>query len=322
MKIRDIEIKNKYMLAPMAGECDYAFRRICKEMGAGLIYTEMVSDKAVYYRNEKTLKMLEVFDDEKPVSLQIFGSDVSSFVEAAKYIDEHSNCDIIDINMGCPVTKVAKKAQAGSALLKDVNKIYEIVSAVVQAVSKPVTVKIRSGWDEDSINAVEVAQTIEKAGASAIAIHGRTRSQMYRGFANYDVIKDVVNAVSIPVFGNGDVVDIQTAQHMLNYTGCAGVMIGRGVLGNPWLFRDLIAYENGLEVSEVSVNERIDMILKHLKYLIELKGENLACREMRAHAHHYLKKVPNTSSIKQQLNSFLTYQEYEDTLLTLKNKLN
>ncbi len=311
IKIGNIEIAIPFILAPMAGVCDNAFRTICKEMGAGLVYTEMVSDKAVYYQNERTLKMLYVSDDERPVSLQVFGSDLESFTAAAKYIDKNSNCDIIDINMGCPVPKVATKAQAGAALLKDPEKVFEIVSEIVKIVSKPVTVKIRSGWDQESINAVTIAKVCEKAGASAIAIHGRTRSQMYRGVADLEIIKEVVEAVNIPVFANGDIRDVESAKKMFSYTKCAGLMIGRGAIGNPWIFQELKAWYLNEPYIQPKRQEVIEIILEHLRRLIVLKGERVACLEMRSHAHSYVKGMPNSSQIRLKINSLKTYDEYE-----------
>ena len=225
--IGNVKIKNQVVLAPMAGICNSAFRQICKDMGCGLIYAEMVSDKAIAYNNQKTIDMLYMTDKERPIAQQIFGSDVTSFVEAAKYIESTMHPDIIDINMGCPVPKVALRAQAGAALLKDLNKIYEIVYSVVQAVNVPVTVKIRSGWDKNHINAVEVAKAAEKAGASAICVHPRTRSQGYSGTAEWNIIKQVKENVSIPVIGNGDIKTPGDAKRMLDETNCDAVMIGR-----------------------------------------------------------------------------------------------
>ena len=234
-KIGNVEINGNIVVAPMAGVSNTTFRKICKSMGASLVVAEMVSDKAILYGNEKTFKLLNMDEVERPISQQIFGSDVDSFVVAAKYIEETMHPDIIDINMGCPVPKVALKAQAGSALLKNPKKIKEIVKAVVNSVSCPVTVKIRSGWDEKSINAVEVAKIVEEAGASAITIHARTRSQGYSGKADYNIIKQVKEAVNIPVIGNGDIKTCFDAKRMLDETNCDLVMVGRGLLGNPWL---------------------------------------------------------------------------------------
>lgn len=241
-KIGNVEIKNRIVLAPMAGISNTSYRKIIKEMGAGLIYAEMVSDKAIMYANEKTFDLLKMSEEERPIAQQIFGSDVKSFVEAAKIIEKRMHPDIIDINMGCPVPKVAIRAQAGSALLKNPDKIYEIVASVVKVVHVPVTVKIRSGWDEKNINAVKVAKKCESAGASAITIHARTRSQGYSGKADWNIIKQIKEVVSIPVIGNGDVTTPELAKKMLDETGCDAVMIGRGVLGNPWLIKECIEY--------------------------------------------------------------------------------
>ena len=301
-KIGNVEIKNRVVLAPMAGVCNSAFRRIAKEMGCGLIYAEMVSDKAIFYKNQKTLDMLYMTDEERPISQQIFGSDLDSFIKAAKIVEETMKPDILDINMGCPVPKVALKNQAGSALLKNPEKIREIVSKVVNAVSIPVTVKIRSGWDENSINAVEVAKICEEAGASAIAIHARTRSQGYSGKANWNIIKDIVNAVKIPVIGNGDVTTPELAKQMIDETGCAGVMIGRGAIGNPWLIKNSVEYlVNGTYKENISVKERIDMMKKHLDMLINDKNEHTAILEFRNHLMYYFKYLPNSKETKVKL---------------------
>lgn len=300
-KIGNVEIENQLVLAPMAGITNEAFRSICKEMGAGLVVCEMISDKALSFHNAKTIKMTGVSQNEHPLSMQIFGADKETLVYAAKWIYENTDADIIDINMGCPVNKVAKRAGAGSSLLRDPNKVYEITKAVVEATPLPVTVKIRIGWDENNINAVENAKMIEKAGACAIAVHGRTRAQMYSGHANLDVIKDVVEAVNIPVVGNGDIVDGPSALHMLEYTGCKAIMIGRGALGNPWIFKEINAYFAGEEFKRPSKEEIYNMIVDQYERLLKLKGERLALLEMRSHVGWYLKGMQGSAQIKIRL---------------------
>ncbi len=319
-KIRDVIIPNKLVLAPMAGVTNEAFRIICKEYNAGLVMAEMVSDKAIGFQNKKTLGMTKVNKIEHPISMQIFGSDVESMVNAAKYIDQYSDADIIDINMGCPVNKVAKKALAGASLLQFPDKVYEIVKNVVEAVKKPVTVKIRAGWDSEHINCVEIAKLCEKAGASAITVHGRTRSQMYQGKANLDYIKAVKEAVSIPVIGNGDIVDIESAKHMFEYTGCDAIAIARGALGNPFLFRELDAYFNKGEVIPKATNAEIyETIVKHYNYLLELKGNHLAMLEMRSHISWYIKGMPGSAKIKDFCNK---QTDFNIVLKTIKEYLN
>lgn len=309
-KIGNIEIKNQIVLAPMAGISNTSYRKIIKEMGAGLIYAEMVSDKAISYGNEKTIELLKMDPSERPIAQQIFGSDIESFVDAAKKVVELMHPDIIDINMGCPVPKVAVKAQAGSALLKNPEKIYEIVKSVVEAVDIPVTVKIRSGWDSDSINAVEVAKKIESAGAKAIAIHGRTRAQGYSGKADWNIIKQVKESVSIPVIGNGDVTSCYLAKQMLDETGCDAVMIGRGVLGNPWLIRECIDYlEKGTIPTPVSAEDKIKMLKRHFDLLVQDKNEKLALLEIRTHALWYIKGLPNSATIKNEICKSKTKEE-------------
>jgi nifR3 family TIM-barrel protein len=271
-------------------------------MGCGLIYAEMVSDKAITYGNKKTIDLLYMTDFERPISQQIFGSDKESFVAAAKYIYENMHPDIIDINMGCPVPKVALRAQAGSALLKNPEKIYEIVSAVVLSVPIPVTVKIRSGWDSNHINAVEVAKIVEKAGAKAIAVHARTRSQGYSGKADWNIIKEVKENVSIPVIGNGDVKSCYDAKRMLEETKCDAVMIGRAALGNPWIIKECIDYlEHGITPKEISLDERLDMILKHIDLLEKQKNPKVANLEMRTHIGYYLKGIKGATNLKQKI---------------------
>ena len=301
-KIGNVEIPNRVVLGPMAGNTNYAYRKIAKEYGCGLVYAEMVSDKGLNYKNKKTQGMIIVGDDEHPVSMQIFGSSVADMVEAAKFIDEYSNCDIIDINMGCPVNKVAKKSKAGSALMQDPELVYDIVYNVVKSVKKPVTVKIRSCWDSAHINAVEIAKLIEKAGASAIAIHGRTRAQMYSGNADWKIIKEVKEAVSIPVIGNGDIKNCFDALRMINETGVDAVMIARGTLGNPWIFKEVDTYlETGVVLERPSYDEIHEVILKHVKYLRELKGDHLAMLEMLGQIAYYLKGLPNSTNAKKEL---------------------
>ena len=288
-------------MAPMAGISDSAYRLICKEMGAGLVYAEMVSDKAIIYGNKKTIDMLYMREEERPIAQQIFGSDRDSFVKAAKYVMENMKPDIIDINMGCPVPKVALRAQAGSALLKDVNKVFDIVKAVVNSVSVPVTVKIRSGWDKDSINAVEVAKACEKAGAAAITIHPRTRSQGYSGKADWNIIKLVKENVNIPVIGNGDVKTPEDVKKMLDTTNCDAVMIGRGLIGNPWLIKNSLLYLSGKDMIDVSSKDRIDMILHHIDLLKEFKSDKVIALEIRNHIAYYLKGVVNSKEFKNKI---------------------
>ena len=322
MKIGNVELNGSVILAPMAGVCNSAFRKICKEMGAALVCAEMVSDKGMVYNSKKTKDLLYFEEMERPISQQIFGSDKETFVEAAKMVYEIMHPDIIDINMGCPVPKVAVRAQAGSALLKNPELIYDIVSAVVKAVPVPVTVKIRSGWDAKSINAVEVAKVIEKAGASAITIHPRTRSQLYSGKADLDIIKQVKEVVSIPVIGNGDIVDIDTAKHMLEYTGCDAIMIGRGVLGNPWLIKEIDTYlKTGNILDKPTYEEKINMCYHHLSYLLKIKPEKVAALEMRSHIAWYIKGIPYHKEIKNLIFKAKTKEEITEILDNYLKKL-
>ena len=310
-KIGNIEINNKVVLAPMAGISNSAFRRIAKEMGCGLIVAEMVSDKAICYGSKKTIDMLYMTDFERPLSQQIFGSDKESFVKAAIYIEQNMHPDIIDINMGCPVPKVAVSAQAGSALLKNPDKVYEIVKAVVEAVHIPVTVKIRSGWDSNHINAVEIAKICEKAGASAITVHARTRAQGYTGKADWNIIKKVKENVNIPVIGNGDIKSPIDAKKMLDETKCDAIMIARGALGNPWIIKNTIHYlETGELLQEPTKQDKIDMIKKHLNYLLEIKPEKVALLEMRTEASYYLKGLKGAAPYKIKLFQTKTKEEF------------
>ena len=309
-KIGNVNIKNNVVLAPMAGICNSAYRTIIKDMGAGLIVAEMVSDKAIFYGSKKTIDMLYMTDYERPISQQIFGSDKESFIYAAKFINENMHPDIIDINMGCPVPKVAIGAQAGSALLKSPDKVYEIVKSVVECVNVPVTVKIRSGWDEKSINAVEIAKIIEKAGASAITVHPRTRKQGYTGLSDWSIIKDVKQSVNIPVIGNGDINSCYDAKRMIDETGCDAVMIGRGALGNPWLIKECVEYlEYGIEPKPVEFKEKIDMIKRHLNLLLKTKPYKVAMLEIRSHASWYLKGLKDAKSLKEKIFKTQTEEE-------------
>ena len=308
-KIGDVEIENRVVLAPMAGVCNAAFRLTVKEFGAGLVCAEMISDKALLFKNEKTMNMLYIDSRENPMSLQIFGGEKETLVEAAKYVDQNTTADIIDINMGCPVSKIIK-CEAGARWLLDPNKIYEMVSAVVEAVDKPVTVKMRTGWDEDHIYAVENAKMIEKAGASALSLHGRTRKQMYEGHADWDIIKQVKEAVNIPVIGNGDVTTPELAKKMLEETGVDAVMIGREALGNPWMIYRTVHYlETGELMPEPDVEEKIKIAILHLDRLIQLKGEKVAVMEMRKHASWYLKGIRGNGKARKAINQTNTRDE-------------
>lgn len=322
-KIKDVEINNQIVFAPMAGVSNISYRQIIKEMGAGLIYSEMISTLGIKYNGKKTIDLINFEESERPISIQIFGSDIPSFVEAAKYIESEFHPDIIDINMGCPVPKVAVKSQAGSALLKNPDKIAEIIRAIKAETNTPLTIKIRSGWDEKSINAVEVARKAQEAGVDAIAVHARTRSQGYSGKANWDIIKEVKEAVSIPVIGNGDVTSPLEAKRMLDYTGCDAVMIGRATLGNPWIIRECVEYlENGTILDKPSSLDKINMIKRHYSLLKKYTSEKSALLEIRTHALWYLKGINNVKEFKNELVQTKTEEEFMNVLNKIESLIN
>ncbi|MCM1371346.1 MAG: tRNA dihydrouridine synthase DusB [Clostridium sp.] len=315
--IGNVRIKNRIVLAPMAGISNPAYMKICSEMKVGLAITELISAEAIVRNNKKTFEMLNGIDTlDIPVGIQIFGSDPDTLALAAKILcDNFKKISLIDINMGCPVPKVSIKSGAGSALLKNPEKIYNIVSKVVSNVNVPVTVKIRSGWDSNSINAIEVAKKIESAGASAITIHARTRSQGYSGLSDWNIIKIVKENVSIPVIGNGDIKSCYDAKKMIEQTNCDAVMIGRAALGNPWIIKECVEYlEENKIPSEVTIEEKINKIKKHVNYLLDIKDEQIAILEMRSNTCWYLKGMPNTSKIKEQINKVKTKNELFEIL--------
>jgi nifR3 family TIM-barrel protein len=321
-KIGNVKIDNQVVLAPMAGICDSAFRIIAKSMGCGLIETEMVSAKSIMYNNEKTKEMLYMTDAERPIAQQIFGADSESFKVASKYIHETMKPDIIDINMGCPVTKVAVKSQSGSALLKNPEKIEGIVESVVESVPIPVTVKIRSGWDRKHINALEVAGIVEDAGASAIAVHPRTREDRYDVSADWKIIKEIKESLTIPVIGNGDIWSCYDAKKMIDETGCDAIMIGRAVRGNPWLIRQCIDYlDYGIEPQKVTLDEKIAMIKKHVELLSDRIPEKVAIHKMRTHAAYYLKNSYRSVEIKPKLFKIDTKEELYTLLEEYKQSI-
>lgn len=313
MKIGNVQLENPYILAPMAGVTDLPFRLLCKEQGAGLLCMEMISAKALQYKNKNTKVLLSIHPQEYPVSLQLFGSDPKIISEMAKKIEELP-FQILDINMGCPVPKVVKNGE-GSALMKNPKLIYEIVSQTVKAIQKPVTVKIRKGFDEDHVNAVEVAKVIEEAGASAVAVHGRTREQYYSGKADWDIIRRVKEAISIPVIGNGDVTSGERALAMREQTGCDGIMIGRGAQGNPWIFRELVEYDRTGILPQRPSKELIKgTMLRHARLQIEFKGDYLGIREMRKHVAWYTKGMKGSAKLRDEINQVESYEELEQLL--------
>jgi nifR3 family TIM-barrel protein len=303
MKIGNLAFENNIFLAPMAGVTDISFRGLCKEMGCGLVYTEMVSAKALYYGSENTQTLLRIADEEKPVAAQIFGREPDVMARICEeYLNNREDICIIDINMGCPAPKIVKNGE-GSALMKEPELAYDIVRAIKKVSTKPVTVKFRKGFDEENINAVEFAKGMEQAGADAIAIHGRTRKQMYQGKADWDIIKKVKDSVLIPVIGNGDVFSPEDAIRMKRMTNCDGIMIARGSQGNPWIFRQISNLLKGEAVQEVSNNEKIEMCIRHYELAIKYDGEFKAIREMRKHASWYIKGLPRCTELKNQINT-------------------
>lgn len=321
LRIGNIEMKNQVVLAPMAGVCNSAFRLTVKEFGAGLVCAEMVSDKGIVLKNARTMNMLYIDEREKPLSLQIFGGEKKSLVEAAQFVDKNTTADIIDINMGCPVPKITK-CDAGAKWLLDPNKIYEMVAAVVDAVEKPVTVKMRIGWDDEHVFAIQNAQAVERAGGKAVSMHGRTRVQMYEGNANWDIIREVKKSINIPLIGNGDVETPQDAERMLKETGVDGVMIGRAALGNPWMIYRTVKYlETGQLMDEPSVREKMDVCVLHMDRLIALKNENVAVREMRKHASWYLKGVKGNATARKGINECETREDVVKLLYGLVDEV-
>lgn len=313
MKLGNIQVDVPIALAPMAGVTDLPFRVICKEMGAGYTISEMVSAKALLFKNVKTQAMLEIAPKERPTAIQLFGSVPEELAEAAKIV-EASGADIIDFNMGCPVHKIVSNGE-GSALMQKPELAQAIFQSMVQAVQIPVTVKMRAGWDEAHKNAPYLAHLAQESGIAAVAIHGRTRSQFYSGQADWSVIKAVKESVQIPVFGNGDVFTAEDGMRMRQETGCDGVMVGRGAEGNPWIFRALKEALAGNTVIEpVTITERFTMMQRHLKDLIDFKGEKVALREMRHHGTAYIKGLPHAAAYKNKLNQLSSYQEFEELL--------
>ncbi len=307
LKIGNIELKNNVFLAPMAGITDKPFRILCKEMGVGLATTEMISAKAIYYHDNKTKKLYNLDGEPRPISVQLFGSDIEAIKYATQEIDKIA--DIIDFNMGCPAPKIVKNGD-GSNLLLHLDLVEKIVRAIRENTDKPITFKIRKGWDENNIVAVEAAKIIEKAGGSAITIHGRTRKEFYSGIADWDIIKKVKESVSIPVIGNGDIVDEETAEKMFKETNVDGIMIGRAAFGNPWIFRELIYYlKNGKKLDKPTLEERYDMMVRHINMEIEERGEDVAIKEMRKQLSWYIKNLKDASQMRDKINKISDKEE-------------
>ena len=318
LRIGNVELKNNVILAPMAGLTDLPFRRICEIYKPGLVVTEMVSSKALQYNDDKTKKLLNMEGETRPISAQIFGSDVEAMKYAASYVSKIA--DIVDINMGCPAPKVVKNGD-GSRLLLDLKKVREITKAVVEASEVPVTVKIRKGWDNEHIVALEAAQIIEEAGAKAITVHGRTRSEFYTGVADWDIIKKVKENVKRPVIGNGDIKTPEDAKKIIEYTKCDGIMVGRATLGNPWLLEQIKDYLTNGTIREITNEERIEIIFKHIDLEVKEKGENIGIKEMRKHICYYLKGLPMASEVRNKVNQLETEKEVKNTLIEYFNTI-